>query len=68
MDQGRNLSKRWQIAVCDRGTVHVHYGTGSLHISQVDFLGLARELKEIAAQLEIRSSTNGNPSKGAPMQ
>lgn len=30
-------NRRWEIALCDRGTVHLHYGTGSLHIKE-DFV------------------------------
>jgi hypothetical protein len=29
-------NRRWEIALCDRGTVHLHYGTGSLHILKED--------------------------------
>jgi hypothetical protein len=34
-------NRRWEIALCDRGTVHLHYGTGSLHILKEDFVDLA---------------------------
>lgn len=44
--------KRWQIAVCPSGTVHVHYGTGSLHILAEDFYRLAKDIQEIAGRLE----------------
>jgi hypothetical protein len=44
--------KRWQIAVCASGTVHVHYGTGSLHILTEDFYRLARDIQEVAGRLE----------------
>jgi hypothetical protein len=40
-------TRRWEIALCDRGTVHVHYGTGSLHILKEDFVGLAVELQRM---------------------
>jgi hypothetical protein len=40
-------TRRWEIALCDRGTVHVHYGTGSLHILKEDFVGLAVELQRL---------------------
>ena len=45
--------RRWEIALCDRGTVHVHYGTGSLHILKEDFLDLAGELQQLANRLAI---------------
>jgi hypothetical protein len=45
--------RRWEIAVCERGTVHVHYGTGSLHILAEDFHRLARDIQELAVQMEI---------------
>jgi hypothetical protein len=43
-----------------RGTVHVHYGTGSLHILAEDFHRLARDIQELAVQMEIeRLSASG---------
>ena len=51
--------RRWEIALCDRGTVHLHYGTGSLHILKEDFLDLAVELQQLANRLAVIS---GNPS------
>ncbi|MBI4490492.1 MAG: hypothetical protein HY694_15520 [Deltaproteobacteria bacterium] len=56
-------AKRWEVAVCEKGTVHVHYGTGSLHILEEDFLGLAREIQEIAEQLEALPLSNGRQGK-----
>jgi hypothetical protein len=46
-------TRRWEIAICERGTVHVHYGTGSLHILAEDFHRLARDIQEVAVQMEI---------------
>jgi hypothetical protein len=46
-------NRRWEISLCDRGTVHVHYGTGSLHILQEDFHDLAGELQQLANRLAI---------------
>jgi hypothetical protein len=46
-------TRRWEIALCDRGTVHLHYGTGSLHILKEDFLDLAGELQQLANQLAV---------------
>jgi hypothetical protein len=46
-------NRRWEIALCKRGTVHLHYGTGSLHILKEDFLDLAGELQQLANRLGI---------------
>ena len=35
----------WEITLCQTGTVHVHYETGSIHVLKEGFLGLARELR-----------------------
>ncbi|HWO42356.1 MAG TPA: hypothetical protein VNO43_11195 [Candidatus Eisenbacteria bacterium] len=40
--------KRWEISICGRGTVHIHYGTGSLHIFAEDFLSLVADLEKTA--------------------
>ena len=48
--------KRWEIAVCERGTVHIHYGSGSLHVLTEDFEGLAKDLLKVAEMLGIFSS------------
>lgn len=57
------VQKRWEINVCELGTVHVHYETGSLHILEDGFVGLARELREVADQLEALDSANGSQSR-----
>ena len=44
---------RWEIALCERGTVHLHYGTGSLHILKDDFVDLAVELQQLANRLGV---------------
>jgi hypothetical protein len=41
-------TRKWEIALCERGTVQVHYGTGSLHILKEDFVDLAVELQQLA--------------------
>ena len=46
-------NRRWEIALCDRGTVHLHYGTGSLHILKEDFVDLAVELQQLANRLGV---------------
>jgi hypothetical protein len=48
-------NRRWEIALCERGTVHVHYGTGSLHILKEDFVDLAGELQQLANRLDVPS-------------
>jgi uncharacterized protein YbaP (TraB family) len=50
--------RRWEIALCDKGTVHLHYGTGSLHILKEDFLDLASELQELANRLAVTIETH----------
>jgi len=59
-------SKRWEIAICGRGTVHIHYGTGSLHVLAEDFHLLARDMQEVAVQLEIFSLPQWDPDKIEP--
>ncbi|MEX0803695.1 MAG: hypothetical protein WD688_10320 [Candidatus Binatia bacterium] len=44
-------AKRWQVSVCPGGTVHIHYGTGSLHVLEEDFLDLLADLQKAAAIL-----------------
>ena len=46
-------NRRWEIALCDIGTVHLHYGTGSLHILKEDFVDLAVELQQLANRLGV---------------
>ncbi|MEX0803713.1 MAG: hypothetical protein WD688_10410 [Candidatus Binatia bacterium] len=41
-------ARRWQITVCPGRTVHIHYGTGSLHILEEDFLELLSDLQKAA--------------------
>jgi hypothetical protein len=45
MEEYRSAS-RWHISVCPGGTVHIHYGTGSLHILEEDFLNLLADLQQ----------------------
>jgi len=63
MVQDNATTKRWEIAVCEKGMVHVHYGTASLHILEEDFLGMAREIQEIAEQLAALPLSNGRQGK-----
>jgi uncharacterized protein YbaP (TraB family) len=53
-------TRRWEIALCDRGNVHLHYGTGSLHILKEDLLDLAGELQQ---QLANRLAVTTEPQR-----
>jgi hypothetical protein len=61
-------NRRWEIALCDRGTVHVHYGTGSLHILTEDFLDLAGELQQLANRLAVAVETHRIQNKKGLLQ
>lgn len=52
MQKGEPNAQRWQILICQSGTVHIHYGTGSLHVMKEDFLGLAEDLRAIAKSID----------------
>jgi hypothetical protein len=52
MEEART-GKRWQISICPGGTVHIHYGTGSLHILAEDFLRLMADLKKAAEEFGV---------------
>ncbi|HEY6365949.1 MAG TPA: hypothetical protein VI585_14290 [Candidatus Binatia bacterium] len=60
--------RRWEIALCDRGTVHLHYGTGSLHILKEDFLDLAGELQQLANRLAVVVETHRIQKKKGLLQ
>jgi hypothetical protein len=60
--------RRWEIALCDRGTVHVHYGTGSLHILKEDFVALAGELQRLASRLAVANESQGVQNKKGLLQ
>lgn len=60
--------KRWEINVCQTGRIHVHYETGSVHVLEEGFLGLARELRAVADQLEALDSAGGSQSHKRPCQ
>ncbi|MBI4522929.1 MAG: hypothetical protein HY695_03845 [Deltaproteobacteria bacterium] len=55
--------KRWEINVCQTGRLHVHYETGSLQVLKEGFLGLARELRAVADQLEALHSIPAGQSQ-----
>jgi len=61
-------TRRWGIALCDRGTVHVHYGTGSLHILKEDFVGLAVELQRLANRLDVTTQEHEIQTKKGLLQ
>ncbi len=58
MPNNEQNPRRWQIFMCQSGSVHIHYGTGSLHITKDDFLGLADDLHTVAVSL---FDGEGNP-------
>jgi hypothetical protein len=57
-------NRRWEIALCARGNVHLHYGTGSLHILKEDFVDLAVELQRLANRLEVSQEHETQTKKG----
>ena len=59
---------RWEIALCERGTVHLHYGSGSLHILKEDFLDLAAELQQLANRLGRTMQEQEIQNKKGPLQ
>jgi len=61
-------TKRWAIALCERGTVHLHYGSGSLHILKEDFVDLAGELQRIATGLAITNQDQATHNKKGLLQ
>jgi len=61
-------NRRWEIAPCDRGNVHLHYGTGSLHILRDDFVNLAVEVQRLANRLNIASQENETQNKKGLLQ
>ena len=60
--------RRWEIALCDRGNVHLQYGTGSLHILKEDFLDLAGELQRLASRLEVTTEAQRLQNKKGLLQ
>ena len=60
--------RRWDIVVCERGTIHVHYGSGSLHIRREDFIDLAAELRRLAERLNPAAETQEIQNKKGLLQ
>ena len=44
--------KKWEVSLGPESLVHVHYATASPEVISDGFNGLARELREVANQLE----------------
>ena len=49
---GGNAEKKWEVTFGPEPLVHVHYATASPEVISDGFKGLARELREVADQLE----------------
>jgi hypothetical protein len=43
--------------------IHLHYGTGSLHILRDDFVDLAVELQQLANRLNVAAQENETQNK-----
>ncbi len=48
----RNSEKKWEITLGPEPLVHVHYATASPEVISHGFKALARELREVADQLD----------------
>jgi hypothetical protein len=44
--------KKWEVSLGPEALVHVHYTTASSEVISNGFRGLARELREVADQIE----------------
>jgi hypothetical protein len=44
--------KKWEVTLGQGALVHVHYETASTEVIHNGFKGLARELREVADQIE----------------
>lgn len=64
----REPLRRWQIAVCERGTVHIHYGAGSLHILEEDFPEMAKAILELAEQFQLLARSSAAHGKKEVLQ
>jgi hypothetical protein len=61
-------NRRWEIPLCERGTVHVHHGTGSVHILTEDFVDLAVELQQLTNRLDVPSQEHETYNKKGFLQ
>ena len=67
MDNNEQYTRRWQIFMCQSGSVHIHYGTGSLHITKDDFPGLAEDLHTVAVSIRGGEKDPQHPSQGGSL-
>lgn len=67
MDNTDQKVRRWQIFMCQAGSVHIHYGTGSLHIAKDDFQGLAEDLHTVALSVCTRNEDHMHPPGDGPL-
>jgi hypothetical protein len=57
--KNREPGKRWEVTIGQASVVHVHYETATAEVIEYGFKGLARELREVADQLQrSRCATN----------
>lgn len=63
---GQN-TRRWQIFMCQSGSVHIHYGTGSLHITKDDFPALAEDLHTVAVAIGTHDEDPGHLPEDGPL-
>ena len=49
---GGNAGKKWEVTLGPEPLVHVHYATASPEVISDGFEGLARELGDVADQLD----------------
>jgi hypothetical protein len=49
---GGSAEKKWEVTLGPESLVHVHYATASAEVISDGFKGLARELGEVADQLD----------------
>ena len=49
--------KKWEVIIGQGALVHVHYETASTEVINDGFKGLARELREVADQIEAANMT-----------
>lgn len=64
MERNDRTARRWQIFMCPSGSVHIHYGTGSLHIAREDFPGLAEDLHAVARSVCTGDEDPKHPPQG----
>lgn len=67
MNNNEQYTRHWQIFMCQSGSVHIHYGTGSLHITKDDFPGLAKDLHTVAVSIYTRDENPKHPPKDGPL-